>query len=81
MIDGTPQFLLEEPRIKVSFLNFGIWGYYFYLPLGYYNKTCSSPRRTFFLQALSFQCTSKLCVNFLNLFLVYIFILIMHNTI
>ena len=35
------------------------------------HRTCSSPRRTFFLHALSFQYTSKLCVTFLNLFLVY----------
>ena len=32
--------------------------------------TCSSPRRTFFLHALSFECTSKLCGTFLNQFLV-----------
>ena len=38
------------------------------------HKTCSSPRRTFFLHALSLQCTSKLCVTFLNLFLVYFYI-------
>ena len=30
--------------------------------------TCSSPRRTFFLHALSFECTSKLCVTYLNQF-------------
>ena len=33
--------------------------------------TCSSPRRTFFLHALSFECTSKLCITFLNQFSVY----------
>ena len=43
--------------------------------------TCSGSRRTFFLHALSFQCTSKLCLTFLNLFLVYFHILRMHNTI
>ena len=30
--------------------------------------TCSSPRRTFFLHALSFECTSKLCGTFPNRF-------------
>ena len=30
--------------------------------------TCSSPRRTSFLHALSFECTSKLCGTFLNQF-------------
>ena len=34
-------------------------------------KTCSSPRRPLFLHALSFECTSKLCINFLNQFSVY----------
>ena len=33
--------------------------------------TCSSPRRPLFLQALSFECTSKLCITFLNQFSVY----------
>ena len=33
--------------------------------------TCSSPRQTFFLHVLSFQCTSKLCDAFLNQFSVY----------
>ena len=33
--------------------------------------TCSSPRRTFFLHALSFECTSKPCITFLNQFSVY----------
>ena len=33
--------------------------------------TCSSPRRTFFLHALSCECTSKLCITFLNQFSVY----------
>ena len=33
--------------------------------------TCSSPRGTFFLHALSFECTSKLCITFLNQFSVY----------
>ena len=35
------------------------------------HKACSSPRQTIFLHALSFQCTSKLCVTFINQFLVY----------
>ena len=35
---------------------------------GEYFLTCSSPRRTFFLHALSFECTSKLCGTFLNQF-------------
>ena len=43
-------------------------------------KTCSSPRRTFFLHALSFECTSKLCIAFLNQFSVYFHIKRMHNT-
>ena len=43
--------------------------------------TCSSPRRTFFLHALSFECTSKLCGTFLNQFLYYFHIKKMHNTI
>ena len=43
--------------------------------------TCSIPRRTFFLHALSFEYTSKLCVTFLNQFLVYFHIKKMHNTI
>ena len=34
-------------------------------------QTCSSPRWTFFLHALSFECTSKLCITFLNQFSVY----------
>ena len=34
-------------------------------------KTCSSPRRTFFLHALSFECTTKMCITFLNQFLAY----------
>ena len=29
-------------------------------------KTSSSPRRTFFIHALLFECTSKLCITFLN---------------
>ena len=33
--------------------------------------TCSSPRRPLFLHALSFECTSKLCIMFLNQFSVY----------
>ena len=45
------------------------------------NQTCSSPRRTFFLHALSFECTSKLCGTFLNQFLYYFHILKMHYTI
>ena len=43
--------------------------------------TCSSPRRTFFLHALSFECTSKLCITFLNQFSVYFHIQRMHDTI
>ena len=31
-------------------------------------RTCSSPRRNFFLHALSFECTSKLCATFINQF-------------
>ena len=33
--------------------------------------TCSSPRRPLFLHALSFECTTGLCFNFLNHFSVY----------
>ena len=33
--------------------------------------TCSSPRRPLFLHTLSFECTSKLCVTFLNQFSVF----------
>ena len=33
--------------------------------------TCSRPRRPFFLHALSFECTSKLCIDFLNKLSVY----------
>ena len=29
-------------------------------------RTCSSPRRPLFLHTLSFECTSKLCVTFLD---------------
>ena len=36
-----------------------------------YSMTFSSPRRPLFLHALSFECTSKLCINFLNRFSVY----------
>ena len=43
--------------------------------------TCSSPRRPLFLHALSFECTSKLCIHFLNQFLVYFHIYKMHYTI
>ena len=39
--------------------------------LRYFLLTCSSPRLQLFLHALSFECTSKLCINFLNQFLVY----------
>ena len=34
-------------------------------------QTYSSPRRPLFLHALSFQCTSNLCINFLKQFSVY----------
>ena len=34
-------------------------------------KTWSRPRRPLFLHALSFECTSKLCINFINQFSVY----------
>ena len=34
-------------------------------------ETRSIPRRPLFLHALSFECTTKLCINFLNQFLVY----------
>ena len=44
-------------------------------------KTCSSPRRPLFLHALSFECTSKLCITFLNQYSAYFHILTMHNTI
>ena len=40
--------------------------------------TCSRPRRPLFLHALSIECTSKLCINFLNQFSVYFHILKMH---
>ena len=33
--------------------------------------TCSSPRRPIFLHTFSFECTKKLCINFLNQFSVY----------
>ena len=35
------------------------------------HMTWSSPRRPLFLHALSFDCTSKLCINFINQFSVY----------
>ena len=34
--------------------------------------TCSSPRLPLFLHALSFECTSKFCINFINQFSVYL---------
>ena len=34
-------------------------------------KTWSSPRRPLFLHVLSFECTTKLCINFLNQFSVF----------
>ena len=37
-------------------------------------KTCSRSRRTFFLHSLSFECTSKLCITYLNQFSVYFLI-------
>ena len=43
-----------------------------------YTWTSSSPRRTFFLHALSFDYTSKLYITFLNQFSVYSHILKMH---
>ena len=43
--------------------------------------TCSSPRRPLFLHVLSFECPSKLCINFLNQFSVYFHIQIAHYTI
>ena len=46
-----------------------------------YQQTCYRPRRTLFLYALSFECTSKLCVTFLNQFSVYFPISTMHYTI
>ena len=49
------------------------------LPTAY--ETCSSPRRTFFLHALSFECTSKLCGTFLNQFSYYFHTKKKHNTI
>ena len=42
--------------------------------------TCSRPRRPLFLHALSFECTSKLCINFLNQFSFFFHILKMHYT-
>ena len=33
--------------------------------------TCSSPRRPLFMHALSFERTTKLCINFLNQFPFY----------
>ena len=45
------------------------------------SRTCSSPRHPLFLHALSFECTSKLCINVLNQFSVYFHIQRMHNTI
>ena len=49
----------------------------FWVPVYFHNwtnksgkvlMTCSSPRRPLFLHSLSFECTSKLCINFLNQF-------------
>ena len=37
-------------------------------------KTCSSPRHPLFLNALSFECTSKPCINFISQFSFYIYI-------
>ena len=48
---------------------------------GIMDMTRSSPRRPLFLHVLSFECTSKLCITFLNQFLVYFHVLKMHNTI
>ena len=42
------------------------WSHYIKQPM-----TCSSPRRPLFVHVLSFECTSKLCITFLNQFLVY----------
>ena len=39
-----------------------------------HTKTWSSPRNPLFLHALSFECTSKLCIDFLNQFSVYFYI-------
>ena len=50
-------------------------------PLVQDQQTCSSPRRPLFLHALSFEGTSKRCVNFLNLFFVYFRSLKMHYSI
>ena len=36
--------------------------------------TWSSPRRPLFIHALSFQCTSKLCINFINQVSIYFLI-------
>ena len=47
----------------------------------WYFLTCSSPRHPLFLHTLSFECTSKPCITFINQFLVYFHILKMHNTI
>ena len=35
------------------------------------SMTCFSPRRPLFIHTLSFECTSKLCINFLNQFSFY----------
>ena len=33
--------------------------------------TCFSPRRPLFLHVVSFECTTKLCINFINQFSAY----------
>ena len=44
-----------------SIIPYWIWGI----------MTCSRPRRPLFLHTLSFECTTNLCINFLNQFSVY----------
>ena len=50
---------------------FGYDGKFWSLDQIWLHFTCSSPRRPLFLHGLLFECTSKLCINFLNQFEVY----------
>ena len=64
---GAVVFHELPPLLKLVLSTFMI----LFLSSGVYSLTCSIPRRLLFLHALSFECTTKLGINFLNQFSVY----------
>ena len=58
---------VSNPIVEVSSGSYGIctcWTSRAIECLSNWIQTCSSPRRNFFLHALSFECASKLCIYF-----------------